>query len=198
MSRRSRAVSLAPVNYRSAYRGEESDPESDSLPAAGSYAGGKIEIVHGEALCPNAETRGESRYRPVAFNLNTDVLRREWKCKRISPGAYVAGVAIQKTAEAAGLLSWGGCGYEPSCGKGDREASLARKAAATNKLVDWSSDIVSIVGKDSALIVRGVLIDLHTFEEMSDGTAIGRRRIAKEFRDSLEAIALTWERRGHR
>lgn len=198
--RKDSAIARSPGAYRVAFRGVETDPEREALPREGSYLAGKVEIEHIGVDNPLAAVTGERKRRTSARNRKTDALQLELSCGRISEAAFSAGRTFQRVAEAAGKVSWGGGGFEPSSCRGDREEAFALKALAMSVYVNWSMSIRRIVGIHAAMIVEGILIECRTLEGQAAHMGLrgwrGKNKVVIEFRASLEAVAREWEQRG--
>ena len=175
-----------------------------ALIPCGIYSGGKIEVIHAEAVDPVARARGDNVNRPVAKNRRTDIPTFEHNCGRISDGALKAAQEIQKAAERAGRISWGSQSFEISLGRGDAEIYIKRKIDASRDYAMMIDDMRKTLTPSRARIVEQVVVDLMPFRDVAHfmgrgyGGSKGRAIIGGLFRGALEEIALEWERRGHR
>ena len=210
-------------NSKSGRYGPVSGLASIDLPREGRRAGGKIEVVHGVAPDPYFAADGEERGRGkakitrqrqqrVAINAQTDLLEYEHRRGRLSVAAYETGRYIDDLLErAGGKRSGAGLGEGSHVGV----SPLAQQAVMMGKIIAASEKealqraIVLVIGKDRAhrvvMIISGSSFQGTAHAELAmeygitpskNGVRKRARRIAADFRKSIEEISEAWEQRG--
>ncbi|WP_159728352.1 hypothetical protein [Methylosinus sp. Ce-a6] len=154
---------------------------------------GKIEIVVAAVPDPNPIEGERLKRQKAAVNIAGNPLEREYSRGRISTEAYQAGLTFERILEAA-RIGGGAVSIEPSAGAGDHEAVIARAIDRAAAAVAACRDVRSKCGQRGALILRAVLGDRQTFVQIAVSEGLGRdrgtRKIAAEFREALEALAV--------
>lgn len=137
----------------------------------------------------------------VAVNIHTDVLETEYAYDRISTGAYVAGRTYQMILEISRGRTSGGASFEP---KDRGNPAIAHEWAIVSGLeraqdaVDLIYDTRKAVGQWAEALLSDVLGASITLSQAALARGYtstdGRRKIAGEFREALEDLALHWEK----
>ncbi|MGD9544964.1 hypothetical protein [Methylocystis sp.] len=183
-------------------RVEDSKHPGPELPRSKRLLAGKVEIVEAAVPDPSIIGREKLKRQRAAVNRLTDPLECERSYGRISEPAYLAGRAYLAVAERArGAQSK--AVFEPGGGGGSHELSIGYAMEAAEALVAMQADVQSAVGAWAALILRGALVDGHSFREMAVRTNAKRsnlkrakRNIAAQFRQALETLAAHWDKSG--
>ena len=178
-----------------------------------------IPILRGEA---EAAGKGEARVtrqrrQRVAINAQTDALEYEARRGRISAAAYQAGRYVDRLLEAAS-----GRRTAASSASRPRRLFSLRAATGAGRAIDAARRAGALkdamarqIGPESARIVVKVIGEGASFRMIAriDAMAAGKSReavstgkgrdceraaraVAGRFRDGLEQLAVTWERRG--
>lgn len=170
-----------------------------ALPREGQRAGGKIAIRHAAVPDPNPTLRGKRQR--VAVNIHASALEAERAYGRISEAGYRAGQVYEAIVEAA-------CGQRSGGGSGeaiDRGSVIVRQLMAivagidrAARAVELQDEVRSAIGRDGEFILRLVLGEGRTFGEIAEShgftSAWARRRVAAEFRQAIEALAVHWSK----
>jgi hypothetical protein len=174
-------------------RVEEATHPGPALPRAPRRMRGKVEIAIAAVPDPNPIGGERLRRQKVAVNVASSVLEREHSRGRISTGAYEAGLMFERILEEA-RIGGGSASIEPSVGRGDHEAMIARAIDRADAAVAACWEVRSKCGERGQRILRAVLGDRHSFAEIALAYGLGRdrgaRKIAAEFREALEALAV--------
>jgi hypothetical protein len=174
-------------------RVEEATHPGPALPRAPRKMRGKVEIAIAAVPDPNPIEGERLRRQKVAVNVASSVLEREHSRGRISTGAYEAGLMFERILEEA-RIGGRAVSMEPSSGAGDHEAMVARAIDRSNAAVAACWEVRSKCGERGQRILRAVLGDRHSFTEIALADGLGRdrgtRKIAAEFREALEALAV--------
>jgi hypothetical protein len=174
-------------------RVEEATHPGPALPRAPRRMRGKVEIAIAAVPDPNPIGGEKLRRQRVAVNVARDPLEREYAYHRISTAAYLAGRTFERILEEA-RIGGGSASIEPSVGRGDHEAMIARAIDRAYAAVAACWEVRSKCGERGQRILRAVLGDRHSFTEIALAYGLGRdrgaRKIAAEFREALEALAV--------
>lgn len=137
----------------------------------------------------------------VAVNIHTDALETEYSYGRISTAAYSAGRTYQYVLEVSRGRTSGGASFEP---KDRGNPAIAHEWAIISGLeraadaVDLVYDVREAVGQWaecllSDILGAGITIGAAAIARGYSSTD-GRRKVAGEFREALEGLALHWEK----
>lgn len=205
------------MNHKAQRRsvGRYSTPQGgDELPRKGPRAGGKIEIAYA-----NADDSQEPRQRRrVAVNARIDILEYEARRARISAGAYEAGRYIDAVLErASGRRTARGFAEKnfAAFSSFSLQHALAARIDAARAAQILKDATAQEVGSNAARVVMLAIGEGLSFREIArcDAMASGKNRetssngkgrdceraaraVAQVFRETLETLALAWERKG--
>lgn len=138
----------------------------------------------------------------VNVNRRVDLLELERSHKRISEAAYRTGRMIQAVLErASGARTGGG---EEGCIRADpitaRELKMIYAIEDASTVIAWMDAIEREIGLIDAMIVRQVIGDNRSFEDVAILRGIPGDRsawyFARRFREALEYLSETWGKRG--
>lgn len=175
-------------------RVEEAVHPGPALPRASKRMREKVEIVVAAVDDPNPVGREKLRRQRVAVNVAQDTLEREYAYGRISTAAYQAGRAFERILEAA-RVGGGNASFERSGGTGDHEGMVAKAIDRATAAVEAEYRVRSVCGQRGAIILRAIIEDGQTFEQIAAAEkrgARGPRKVAREFREALEALGGYW------
>ncbi len=187
------------------------------LPRQGQRAGGKIEIAHGGVIDPYASDARPRRQR-VALNARIDTLEYEARRGRLTQGAYEAGRYIDALLERASGRRTGrdfAQANRAAISSFTLQHALAARMDAAREAQRLKDAMAHDVGASAARVVTKVIGESLSFRQIARLDAMGNgknveavatkkgrdceraaRKVAQCFRDTLEQLAVVWERRG--
>ncbi|HXY57824.1 MAG TPA: hypothetical protein VEH76_04505 [Methylocystis sp.] len=151
------------------------------LPRAGARAGGKIEIVHGHEVDPEAppESSAQSgaasapagrKRRRVAINARTDLLEYEHQHGRLSPQAYAVGRYVDAILEAANGRRGGvefGERNRVAISAYSLQQALAARMDAAREAARLKEAMAREIGRECARVVSLVIGDGLLFRDIA-------------------------------
>jgi len=160
---------------------------------------GRVETVIAAVDDPTNLGREKLAKQKVAVNRQTDMLEYERSRSRISENAYLAGRLYIEICERAATRV-AGLPLERTHGAGNRDLAMVHKIDRTREVVAMQCGVRSTIGKDGAYILRLVLQDGLTFEQIASAARVKKRRrvsiVARMFREGLESLSVQWDRIG--
>lgn len=171
---------------------EAAHPGPD-LPRSSRATRGRIEIVQAAVPDPNPILGEKLKRQRVAINRLTDPLECERSFSRISEPAYLAGRAYMRVVEMA-ARSQSKPAFEPGDGGGSHDLAIGYAIERAAVVVEMQNDVARHLGSSAAFLLRLVLSDGHTLDQVAAVLKIGKRRARSEFRDAIESLAVHFDR----
>lgn len=168
------------------------------LPRHRPHARVRIAAVADPMPDPDGKRPGRQK---VAINIHTDALETEYAYGRITTAAYMAGRTYQLVLEISRGRTSGGSSWEPK----DRpnpatahEWAIVSGLERATEAVEMIHDTRRAVGQWAEILLSDVLGEGCTLAQAAAARGYsskhGVTKVAREFREALEGLALHWEK----